>query len=1067
MVRPKLQKRFSANDNRLTYDLAEPRRLLAYDVTAAVQDFSTIVQSPIIGSVLSSVIESNRDGDPNNIIDTLINSWSSNNDLFLIEPDSEEFEVSFQFGIGGEVDPDIRPISSGFNVDLEFFTGYTVTRTFDLGGEDYWTFARGFELQVGNVGFLGEYYIELDDITETPSNNDLFTLGMRIVADVSQSSSEADVPIPAIFRVEADFEAGRELTFEASTELSVEEFLSEEFTDQTEFWKGVADVFVPYYGDAWYRNAIYGASRFSPIFSNLHAIGEAAYSDTPIGILTRKGATGEVSVKVDDGAYLSVGATLGIGFGNSVAHVGVVFNATGKAVASETIYGPVSTPDWSFGETPDATLEGVKQILANENLTGATVIVHGFQLPGPLGLSNGDSLERLSKAILQKNGGILIDHDIRGNGDEVGFAWPRRFAGEANELVLQFDWRAESNNLSAGWAEAAADRLFTMLVEFDLVDLETGEAKVELHFIAHSFGTAVVSEVTERLATFDVPVDHVTFLDPHDFDQGYLPVDGDQKLFELGQPEGYGAAKYDNVDFMDVYYQTRGVLVPNGRPIPGAHNYWLRDGAQLPETYLGGLFAVGVHSYVWNTFYLGTVIGGVPYGESAPENWNAWDHSGFAFSRIGDGVARRAAEAPNVFFDNSSGYPQDHRYSESWIVDPETGEPNIGELSARGLTPFDITNASWESTVGEFDIYNGDFEFDGDRTGIPGWSHQGGGGFGFVEAVDGDNALHLRQNKRSLKHNQLSIPPAAVGIEFDLKVPFASADDEFVVKFDDRELRRFGVASRIDSFSFGFVPFPSDFEHETGALELQLESPDGQYESVVVIDNIRFTDELPVLVADAGSGYSVQEGGQISLDGSNSISGFHFDTGVTYKWDLDGDGEFGETGTAAARGDELGIRPEFRPNRFDNGPSSIDIALKLETSNESSATAFSSVFLRNTAPYGTISGPAQISANQAVTYHAIVADYSDQDAANFEPSNWSWTVKGLVDEFSGTGTLISFTPTVREKLDISISVEDESGGQRTISRVVNLNVVDAIFDQTDVRIDGEFADANETHLYAV
>src|SRR5205085_12368385 len=132
----------------------------------------------------------------------------------------------------------------------------------------------------------------------------------------------------------------------------------------------------------------------------------------------------------------------------------------------------------------------------------------------------------------------------------------------------------------------------------------------------------------QRLAHFDVPVDQVTYLDPHDFDQNLLGIDTAQQLSQLGQPAGYGATVWQNVNFTDVYYQTRGQgaplvpnsLVPLGRPIPGAYNQLIN--AQLPAGY-PLLSLESDHSYVWDKFYLNTVN-------------NPASHTGYAFSRVKD-----------------------------------------------------------------------------------------------------------------------------------------------------------------------------------------------------------------------------------------------------------------------------------------------------------------------------------------------------------------------------------------------------------------------------------------------
>jgi hypothetical protein len=242
----------------------------------------------------------------------------------------------------------------------------------------------------------------------------------------------------------------------------------------------------------------------------------------------------------------------------------------------------------------DAGLEAVvRDYLQGHTITGATIITHGFQPSNNQALAslgNGDSLLPLARAIVHRadvaNGAgdtaWLLDYDIPGEGGTGVFDLgqsvlpPKGSTGAAGELVLLFDWAPESNELSAGWGEAAGDALFSMLVGLGVVNPALGPANsVPLHFIAHSFGSAVTSEAIERLARFDVPVEQVTYLDPYDFSQPPLTVDTFQKLSELGEPPGYGAAVWKNVNFADVYYQTRtqnstvlpDELVPDGRPI--------------------------------------------------------------------------------------------------------------------------------------------------------------------------------------------------------------------------------------------------------------------------------------------------------------------------------------------------------------------------------------------------------------------------------------------------------------------------------------------------------------------
>ena len=63
--------------------------------------------------------------------------------------------------------------------------------------------------------------------------------------------------------------------------------------------------------------------------------------------------------------------------------------------------------------------------------------------------------------------------------------------------------------------------------------------------------------------------------------------------------------------------------------------------------------------------------------------------------------------------------------------------------------------------------------------------------------------------------------------------------------------------------------------------------------------------------ADAGGPYTVLEGGTVTLDASGTTDPSQDPSTLTYLWDLNGDGVFGETGSAATNGDEVGLHPTF------------------------------------------------------------------------------------------------------------------------------------------------------------
>jgi hypothetical protein len=68
-------------------------------------------------------------------------------------------------------------------------------------------------------------------------------------------------------------------------------------------------------------------------------------------------------------------------------------------------------------------------------------------------------------------------------------------------------------------------------------------------------------------------------------------------------------------------------------------------------------------------------------------------------------------------------------------------------------------------------------------------------------------------------------------------------------------------------------------------------------------------DNLPA--ADPGGPYTVSAYGSVTLDGSRSSDPDAGDSVVSYEWDLDSDGTYGETGDSVERGDERGAAPTF------------------------------------------------------------------------------------------------------------------------------------------------------------
>jgi Ca2+-binding RTX toxin-like protein len=132
--------------------------------------------------------------------------------------------------------------------------------------------------------------------------------------------------------------------------------------------------------------------------------------------------------------------------------------------------------------------------------------------------------------------------------------------------------------------------------------------------------------------------------------------------------------------------------------------------------------------------------------------------------------------------------------------------------------------------------------------------------------------------------------------------------------------------------------------------------------------------------AGFGGTFSAPEGGTVTLSATPGDPAGANDT-VTYSWDLDNDGIFGETGAAAARGNEVGAAPVFKATGLE-GPGTFPI--KVRGTDEDGATgpaATGSVTITNAPPTVAIDGPTSASPGFEVNYTFTATDPSPVDQA--------------------------------------------------------------------------------------
>ncbi len=539
----------------------------------------------------------------------------------------------------------------------------------------------------------------------------------------------------------------------------------------------------------------------------------------------------------------------------------------------------------------------VRDLLTSLGVTveAATVITHGFQ-PSD---SGGDSLITLARAIRNRadaengaNGAWFIDYDIDVHGGlgSIHIADSHLPTGAGTgHIVFLWDWAADTNEPTSGWASASGDALFATIIDLGLVDVTAPLSQPPLHLIGHSFGTAVTSELTRRLAAINVTVDHLTYLDPHDFNQG-LGFDYTQRLFELG-PLGYGAVVWNNVTFADVYYQTRSGIaavaaprvIPDGRPIPGAYNRWMS--VELP----GVLAGVSDHSWIWDGFYLATVLGdgdedvdddGLDLLEDLDKD-NVLDNladpymaEGYAYSRVRSGVGSRPAPR---FFTTTAGssavVQQGHEHTPAFLVDA-LGQPALhvvpsgtapdalyplasrfGGYFPDGTQAAILENARWAPGWSPLRLYNGDFEKSNVDTDDvhPGWSHHGGGGLGGFggETFGSNDYLELDDDGPSRTHNLFYLPSNATHLLYRFEIDTADSLNQLRISLSGTQLALLPLGTPSSGFVSGEVAIPVALRNKVHTLTFAIVV--GAVEAVVNIDNVRFTNRPTTGTALSGA----------------------------------------------------------------------------------------------------------------------------------------------------------------------------------------------------------------------
>ncbi len=325
--------------------------------------------------------------------------------------------------------------------------------------------------------------------------------------------------------------------------------------------------------------------------------------------------------------------------------------ASGAGAAGVTLFTHGSRPPGTEGRP--VWLEAMRDAVADARLDGeriyGEIIVSGF--PDPT---------------------ARVENWLGGLGDAVH--------GEA--LVL-LDWSDVANHLDNG---VAVDQVAAAAVD----QLTEGQAsypplvELPLHFIGHSRGTPLLTDLARRLGERGIIVDHLTSLDSHPLTTND-PFQPDPPV--LDPPSQI----FGNILFAENLYQQEAPY-PQGESVAGACN---RLFSNLTGGYSG--FA-GPHSNT-HLLYHGTIDLATPVDDGEAQlgaaermAWfNAYEspggiggaRAGFAYSRIARAADRRATAAPVAGGDRP--------------IDGYHADPVLG--GAGGRVAVDWSQAVWPNLV--------------------------------------------------------------------------------------------------------------------------------------------------------------------------------------------------------------------------------------------------------------------------------------------------------------------------------------------------------------------------------
>lgn len=243
------------------------------------------------------------------------------------------------------------------------------------------------------------------------------------------------------------------------------------------------------------------------------------------------------------------------------------------------------------------------------------------------------------------------------------------------------------------------------------------------------------------------------------------------------------------------------------------------------------------------------------------------------------------------------------------------------------------------------------------------------------------------------------------------------------------------------------------------------------YDTQKIVLTVTATPNNSAPTADAGGPYSIKEGDNLVLDGSHSTDPDN-DT-LTYSWDVNGDGVFG---------DATGVNPTLTKAQLNalginNGTAAFNVKVRVDDGHGHVVISNPATFTFNNAPpVATITGPNSGVKGTALTFTLGATDQSTADQTAGFKWQIDWDGDGTFDQVvTGTSTqTVTHTFDKAGPITVRVKAIDQDGGESdVVTKVVAIQGIDLV--NGDLNIVGDDSDdvikiihdeaTNKLHLF--